>query len=82
VQDALARTTNLDDLGLSLRRLEKHGYVALESNRMVLDDTIVEACDGIPGRSRVLVHLANRLSSTSQPDRYSMYSIVAGLVPE
>ena len=82
VQDALARTTNLDDLGLSLRRLEKHGYVALESNRMVLDDAIVEACDGIPGRSRVLVHLANRLSSTSHPDRYSMYSIVAGLVPE
>ena len=78
---ALARSISLEDLGLSLRRLEKHGYVALESNRMVLDDAIVAACDDIPGRSRVLVHLSNRLSNAEDPSRYSMYSIVAGLVP-
>jgi ABC-type antimicrobial peptide transport system permease subunit len=82
VSDALAQTLSLEDLGLSLRKLEKHGYVALESNRMVLDDTIVAAAGSLPGQSRVLVHLANRLSNAEDPSRYSMYSIVGGLVHE
>jgi len=80
VSDALARTISLEDLGLSLRRLEKHGYVALESNRMVLDDAIVAAAGSIPNQSTVLVHLANRLCNAEDPSRYSMYSIVGGLV--
>ena len=82
VQRGLAKAISFEDLGLSLRPLVKRGYVALESNRMVLDAAIVEAASNVPQRSRMLVHLANRLSNADDPERYSMYSIVGGLVPE
>ncbi len=83
VADALGKAITLDDLGLSLRRLEKRGYVALESNRMVLDDVMVAAAETVTAsRSRVLVHLANRLSNADDPTQYSMYSIVGGLEPD
>ena len=82
VQHGLASSISFEDLGLSLRALVKPGYVALESNRMVLDDAIVEAASSVPQQSRMLVHLANRLSNADEPSRYSMYSIVGGIVPK
>ncbi|HAB10210.1 MAG TPA: hypothetical protein DCE47_00810 [Planctomycetaceae bacterium] len=82
VSKAVEKAITLDDLGLSLRRLEKRGYVALESNRMVLDDVMVAAAEPVESlKSRVLVHLANRLSNADDPAKYSMYSIVGGLEP-
>ena len=81
-EEALRKSVALEDLGLSLRELKSAGYVAVESNRMVLDDAVLEAVDEMPTQSRVLVHLANRLSNADEPTKYSMYSIVAGVVPE
>ena len=83
VAKAMKTVISLDDLGLSLRRIEKRGYVALESNRMVLDDVVVASTDSVESaKSRVLVHLANRLSNADDPSKYSMYSIVGGLAAD
>ncbi|MBQ16447.1 MAG: hypothetical protein CMJ65_04930 [Planctomycetaceae bacterium] len=82
LRSLLGRGVTLDDLGLTLRELPKRKYVALESNRMVLDEEfLVGENDANHASSSVLVHLANRLSNADDDTKYAMYSIIAGLDP-
>ncbi|MFN0195552.1 MAG: FtsX-like permease family protein [Planctomycetaceae bacterium] len=86
---SLSQALTLEDLGLQLRAIEEKGYVTLESEQMILDEVVTEAAGKVAfqqiilGRnyveSRVLVYLANEISSVKQPERFSMYSVVAGV---
>lgn len=84
----LQATWRLEDLGLNLRPIAQRNYLSLESERLILEDTFAAA--GAQAAERlgvahepVLVYLANEITPTdSDPqdvERYSMYSIVAGV---
>ncbi|RMG39478.1 MAG: ABC transporter permease [Planctomycetota bacterium] len=84
LQAALQRTVDLPDVELKVRPNPRLGYVALESGRLILDDPAVHAAQKAAetlglARSPVYVYLANELTSVVDPQRYSMYSIVAGV---
>ena len=85
--DALSDSLNLTDMEVRLRPVEDRGYVSVESDRMILSDAVAEAsqkaADEIGLQSApVLVYLANEIAAADRSDdseRYSMYSIIAGL---
>lgn len=87
LNELLRRRLTLRDLGLTLRPIPDRGYVSAESERMILDDALVaavtEAADDLGlTTAPTLVYLSNEIyaADRSDPDqRYSMYSIVAGL---
>ncbi|MEK6797471.1 MAG: ABC transporter permease [Planctomycetota bacterium] len=67
---SLRRRMTLADLGLSLRRNEALGYVALEAESMLIDPVVEEAAMVAAAEvgataSGVLTHLANTISVTS-----------------
>lgn len=84
---ALKSNIALEDTGLRLRRIQSRGYLSVESDSMILEDTLADAVlkaaqtigmEAVP----TLVYLINemRAAAASDPDRrYSMYSIVAGM---
>ena len=72
---------------LSLRTVEnERGYIALESEQMILEDSFAAAAEKTAKESglavaRNLVYLVNELSNSKNPDAYSAYSILAGVNP-
>lgn len=74
------------DIGLRLVINSKRGYVSVESDQQILDDSLAEAA--IEGSKKlglttspVLAYLANELINVQEPKKFSVYSIVAGLDP-
>ena len=62
------------------------GYVSLESERMILEDSLVKTAEQVADSlkmptSPVLAYLINEISLVGDDKKFSMYSIVAG-VPE
>lgn len=81
-------TLTLEDLHLRLVPNADRGYVSLESERMILEDALVESAERVARElklptSPVLAYLTNEISRVGDDTgkKYSMYSIVAG-VPE
>ncbi len=87
LMSALKDQIRLDDIGLRIRPVEGQGYVSVESDSMIIEDSAAEAVQkavetiGMQS-SPTLVYLANEIRAAESSDsktRYSMYSIVAGL---
>jgi putative ABC transport system permease protein len=77
-----AKHITLEDLGLRFRPNEDHGYVSLESDRMILENGLATTATRLhPGdqTSPVLVYLLNEIHSRKDPAKYGMYSVVAGV---
>ncbi len=83
---ALKTRLTLEDLSLRIVENQAHGYLSLESEQMFLEDSIAAAALetsaslGVDS-SPVLVYLVNQIWSPESPQRYSMYSVVAGIDP-
>lgn len=83
----LQKTLIIDDLGLRARPVETSGFLSIESDSMILEDTVsdavLKASDNLGMQAApTLVYLINEISAANRTDlktRYSMYSIVAGL---
>jgi len=72
----------LADLGLTIRSEEKRGYVSVESERMILEDSLAAAIQKLTPAARtspVLIYLLNEIHNQATPDKYAMYSVVAGI---
>jgi ABC-type antimicrobial peptide transport system permease subunit len=80
---ALAESLSLADL--SLRVVENdRGYLALESEQMILEDSFATAAQKAADASgqavaQNMVYLVNELSNVEKPDAFSAYSIIAGV---
>jgi ABC-type lipoprotein release transport system permease subunit len=87
LQQSLAKTLTLTDVGLTIRSPEQRSYLSVESTSMIIEDGIADAVLAAAKElgftaEPVLVYLANELSAVGRENpnsRYSMYSIVAGL---
>lgn len=87
LQQRLNAALTPDDLGLRLRAIDDGGYLSVEADSMILEDTLVDAVTTAAGSmgfsaAPTLVYLINEINAatrTDQNSRYSMYSIVAGL---
>ncbi|MEQ9406677.1 MAG: FtsX-like permease family protein [Fuerstiella sp.] len=87
LNNRLSDVLTLKDVGLRLRTNTDRGYVSAESDRMILEDSLVTSVTAAADRlalntAPTLVYLTNEISAAERenPDeRYSMYSIVAGL---
>lgn len=83
----LQKSLTPKDLELNLRAVADRGYLSAESDRMILDDAtasaVIDAADGLGLlTSKSIVYLSNEIWATDRatPDeRFSMYSIMAGL---
>jgi putative ABC transport system permease protein len=74
------------DIGLRLVINSKRGYVSVESDQQILDDSLAAAALDSSKKlglttSPVLAYLANELINVKEPKKLSVYSIVAGLDP-
>lgn len=87
LQARLRKSLTPEDIGLRLRMIEGRGYLSVESDSMILEDTISDAVQQAASTigmkaAPTLVYLANEINAADRADtnsRYSMYSIVAGL---
>ena len=87
LQDNLQRHVQLPDVGLRLRTNVDRGYISVESDRMILQDSLAEAATEAASdlgysAASTLVYLANEIYAadrTSENERYSMYSIIGGM---
>ncbi len=80
----LREAITLDDFVLRLVPNEERGYLSLESERMILEDSLAESAEQIAKKlnvasSPVLAYLVNLISLESDPKKFSKYSIVAGI---
>lgn len=86
-ETALRESLTLQDVGLTLRQIKDRGYVSVESEQMILEDSVSNAAVAAAAQlglasDPVLVYLANEIYAadrTSDDERLSMYSIVAGI---
>ena len=74
----------LEDFVLRLVPNVERGYLSLESERMILEDSLAEAAEQIAKKlnvasSPVLAYLVNLISLESDLKKFSKYSIVAGI---
>ncbi|MDB4793257.1 ABC transporter permease [bacterium] len=83
----VAANVTLEDLALRIVQNQKHGYLSLESEQMILEKSIAAA--GLKAANQegaavspVLVYLLNEIWNSNDPEKYSMYSIIAGIDPE
>lgn len=86
ITDIVTANVTLEDLALRIVQNEKHGYLSLESEQMILENSIAEAGMRAAGNtggavSPVLVYLLNEIWNADDPEKYSMYSIIAGIDP-
>ena len=80
----LAQAISLDDLSLRVVTNDEHGYIALESEQMILDNVTADAGTRVADAmglltSPVYVYLVNEIANLEDPDAYSMYPVVAGI---
>lgn len=86
LKEAVTSSLTLEDIDLRLMTNEDHGYIAVESERMILEKSLGEsglsAAEKLKAdTSPVLVYLANELANANELEKFSMYSIVAGIDP-
>lgn len=92
LEGLLAARLSLADLQLRLVSNAPRGYVALESEQMILEDAFVEAAERavrqlsdeaaagpMPTLRKVQVYLANEIAHAREAERFSMYAVIAGL---
>ncbi len=82
----IAKHVSLSDLALRLVENREHGYLSLESEQMILENSLseqaIETANQIDAAvSPVLVYLLNEIWNPENADQYSMYSIIAGIDP-
>ena len=80
----LRAAITLEDFVLRLVPNVERGYVSLESERMILEDSLAESAEQIAKKlnvasSPVLAYLVNLITLESDPKKFSKYSIVAGI---
>jgi putative ABC transport system permease protein len=81
----LGQILTSDDLALRIVKAPR-GYLSVESQRQILENDIATAAEKSAehlgmATSPVFDYLANEIDNGSDPKKYSMYSIVAGLDP-
>ena len=87
LNDAVRESLSLEDLALRLRVDTEHGYLSAETNRMILEQSVTDSITSTANQlglktAPTLVYLINEFAAADRNDpneRYSMYSIVAGL---
>ncbi len=87
LQTLVKKSVSAEDIGLRFRIIADRGYMSVESDSMILEDSIADAvqkaAENIGMKATpTLVYLANQINATQREDknaRFSMYSIVAGL---
>lgn len=84
LDDLLQKHMTLADLSLRLVRHPERYYLSLESAQMILEPEVVatarRAAEELSlEHSPVLVYLVNEISNAADPQKFSMYSIVAGV---
>lgn len=86
LNDALKSSVALADVGLNLRPIAERGYVSVESDSMIIEDSTAAAVSAAADHlgmdsAPTMVYLANEIKAAESSDdqRYSMYSIIAGL---
>jgi ABC-type antimicrobial peptide transport system permease subunit len=82
--ELIQRSLQLDDLALRLTVNENYGYLALESDQMMLENGLAEAAVDAATHlqirhSPILVYLLNEMTNPAVPEKHSMYSVVAGI---
>jgi len=75
---------SLSDLNLRIVTHADRGYLALESEQMILENSVSDAGQRAAEKlgwrtSSAMVYLVNELLNPKEPDALSMYSIVAGV---
>ena len=75
---------SLSDLALRIVENETQGYLSLESEQMILEQSLADAAVDVANElqfqvSPVLVYLLNEIWNTKDPEQYSMYSVIAGI---
>lgn len=81
--EALSDTLSLEDLSLRVVPNDR-GYLALESEQMILEDSFATAArkaadEAGQSVAQNMVYLVNELSNVENPDAYSAYSVIAGV---
>ncbi len=82
--EILKQLVDLDDFYLRLIESPGQNYFSLESERMILEQTVSELAEQTAEKieteaSPVLVYLVNEISNAKNSKKYSMYSIAAGV---
>ncbi len=82
--EILNQLIDLDDLYLRFMESPQRNYFSLESERMILEQTVSQVAEQAAEQietdaSPVLVYLVNEISNANNPKKYSMYGIAAGL---
>ena len=80
----IASQLTLADLALGITQNVEHGYLSLESDQMILENSVADVALRVANdldvtTSPVLVYLLNEMWNPDDPEKYSMYSIIAGL---
>lgn len=86
IDEALDQKIQLSDLGLRIVKNPEQGYISLESQQMFLEDGLSQPAEKVAEllklkSSPVLVSLVNEIWKPKTPEKYSMYSVVAGVDP-
>ena len=89
VDELIAEHITLKDIGVSVRANSKRGFLSVETDRMILDDatsdTIQTAAQALGLQAApAVIYLLNEIYATDRTapnERYSMYSIIAGIDP-
>ncbi|MCA9081530.1 MAG: ABC transporter permease, partial [Planctomycetaceae bacterium] len=80
----LSEHLELADLALKLQPHSDLHYLSLESEQMLLERNLAETAQQLAAEhdipcSPILVYLLNEMWNVNDPDKYSMYSVVAGV---
>ena len=89
INDLVSQHINLKDLGVTIRKSQAQSFLSVETDSMVLDDSISNAVHTAASALNLesaasVIYLLNEIYAadrTNPDERYSMYSIVAGINP-
>lgn len=89
IDQLFSQHITLKDIGVSIRENEARNFLSVETDRMILDeptsDTVQAAAAELGLQSApAVIYLLNEIYATDRTnvdDRYSMYSIIAGIDP-
>lgn len=89
VDELISKYITLKDVGVSIREHEARGYLSVETDRMILDDATSDTVQAAAAKlglqtAPAVIYLLNEIFATDRidpDDRYSMYSIIAGVNP-
>lgn len=84
INQPLKSLWNLQDWHLHVREFPERGYFSLESDRMILERGLSQQAAKVTRQlhaptSPVLVYLVNEIANAADPEKFSMYSVAAGV---